>query len=55
MVDTQRLYRSSIVVNNHNVVIRMVIVMHVVVMLVDNFGWFVSDNYFVSTYHGCEC
>ena len=42
-------------VYNNNVVLRMVIVMHVVVMLVDNHGWFVSDDNFVSTHHGYEC
>jgi hypothetical protein len=45
----------SIVVDNDNVVICMVIVMNVVVvmhvMLVDNNGWFVSDDNGVSTYH----
>jgi hypothetical protein len=43
---------------NHNDIV-MRVVMHVVapvvVMLVDNHGWFVSDNHFVSAYHGCEC
>jgi len=44
-----------VVVHNNNVLLRMVIVMRVMVMLVDNHGWFVSDDNFVSTQHGCEC
>ena len=44
--------RALVVVHNNNVVLRVVIVMHVVLMLVDNRGWFVSDDNFVSTQHG---
>ena len=42
-------------VYNNNVLLSMVIVMHVVVMLVDNHGWLVPDDNFVSTHHRCEC
>jgi hypothetical protein len=42
-------YDNDVVV----VVVMMCIVM--VIMLVDDRVWFVSDNNFVSTQHGCEC
>ena len=44
---------------NNNVVVRVVmrvavrVMMHV--MLVDNHGWFMSDDDFIGTYHRCEC
>ena len=57
MVDTPfLLINRSIGVYNNDVVMRVVMAM-VVVMIVfmnDN-RWFVSDDYFVSPYHRCEC
>jgi hypothetical protein len=41
--------------NNNNVVMRvMVRVMMPVMVFVDDHAWFVSDNDFIGTHHGCE-
>jgi hypothetical protein len=36
---------------NNNVVVRVVMRIVMRVMLVDNHGWFVSDDDFIGTYH----
>jgi hypothetical protein len=44
-----------ILVHNNNVAMRVVVrIMMPVVMFVDDHGWFVSDNDFIGTHHGCE-
>lgn len=44
-----------IVVHNNNVAMRVVVrVMMPVMMFVDDHVWFVSDNDFIGTHHGCE-
>jgi hypothetical protein len=46
---------ASIGVHNNNVVMRVVVrVMMPVMVFVDDHGWFVSDNDFIGTHHGCE-
>jgi hypothetical protein len=43
--------------NHNDIMMRVVmhVVVPVVVMLVDYHVWFVSNDDFIGTYHGCEC
>lgn len=41
--------------HNNDVVMRVVAMVVMMVVLMNDNGWFVSDDDFVSPYHGCEC
>jgi hypothetical protein len=56
-VDARSQSKGELVMVHDNDVVVVVVMMRVVmvIMLVNDHVWFVSDNNFVSTQHGCKC